>query len=216
MSLLATAGRKNELLSPGDVQAEPRKTHNGAVMGASGTGLAQVSPPGLSSCEHNTQGWHGPGILVFSTVKRWALLSATGAKPPGRMESLRSCHTTDTPQWNQKAFVRKRLLPQKHGASHLLRRGGRLDKLQSSFLGRERDSLPAKRETVRMWHSLAIFWHKIWECCARRELVTDDWRWRGKRTVGCESSRAGPNPGSAMWPWQATLPFSMISSMKWG
>lgn len=97
MSLLATAGRKNELLSPGDVQAEPRKTHNGAVRGASGTGLAQVSPPGLSSCEHNTQGWHGPGIFVFSTVKHWALLSAAGLKQPGRVESLRSCQLLTHP-----------------------------------------------------------------------------------------------------------------------
>lgn len=80
MSLLGRAGRKNDLLSPGDVQAESRKTPNGAVMGASGTGLAQVSSLGLSSCEHNIQGWHSPGIFVFSTVKHWALLSAAGAK----------------------------------------------------------------------------------------------------------------------------------------
>jgi hypothetical protein len=36
--------------------------------------------------------------------------------------------------------------------------------------------------TTRMWYSLAIFWLRIWECCARRRLVTHHQRQRGKRT----------------------------------
>lgn len=57
-----------------------KKILMGLSLGASGTGLAQVSSLGLLSCERNTQGWHGPGIFVFSIVKHWALLSAAGAK----------------------------------------------------------------------------------------------------------------------------------------
>ena len=49
----------------------PEKSPDGAVVGASGTGLAHVSFPSLSSCEHNpVMAWFWDFLL--SGVEHWA------------------------------------------------------------------------------------------------------------------------------------------------
>lgn len=147
-----------------------------------------VSTPSLSSCKHNIQWWDGPGILIFYSVKHCALLSAAGAKTTRQSGVIQmSCHITDTPEWNQKAFMRMRLIPVKRGApssTSLEEEAGQTSwvpppphSTPCSFLSRERESITGLlREKTVTWHSLAIFWHRIWECCDRRKVMTDHQR----------------------------------------